>query len=39
MASKIFALMANLSDLVKRVPKNQMKQFEKFRNITLEYYR
>ncbi|XP_075167055.1 knotted onions [Haematobia irritans] len=29
----------NLADLVKRVPKNQMKQFEKFRDQTLEYHR
>ncbi|XP_013104922.2 ATP synthase subunit d, mitochondrial isoform X1 [Stomoxys calcitrans] len=29
----------SLADLVKRVPKNQMKQFEKFRDKTLEYHR
>ncbi|XP_019890256.1 ATP synthase subunit d, mitochondrial isoform X2 [Musca domestica] len=28
-----------LADLVKRVPKDQMKQFEKFRDKTLEYHR
>ncbi|XP_061400840.1 ATP synthase subunit d, mitochondrial-like, partial [Musca vetustissima] len=28
-----------LADLVKRVPKDQMKQFEKFRDNTIEYHR
>lgn len=36
MTSKL--LMQNLSELAKRVPPNQMKQFTEFRQKTLEYF-